>query len=163
MDDLKLNDRVQYIDNSNCIFEGTVKELFFKKQSRTNYFSNRIEYYDYLDKVKVDWDDGESVIEKVYELSKLDSELERDFRKSAQLILLEIRKHIDNASKSISLAEKISEEHGIPFSSSASPLGQDYIPESLATKYPDISCDVIESVTGVSPYDYSGWRHSSVC
>jgi hypothetical protein len=62
-------------------------------------------------------------------------------------------------------AEKLSDEHGIPFGSNISPLSQSYFPNSFREKFPDLDLDSeeIQELVGYSEYYEGGWEHSAVC
>lgn len=114
---------------------------------------------------RVKWEDDGTESEVVAEeLTERDSEMERQFRKVAAEAGIRIQEKLNQAAQLIEEAEKISEETGVPFTASVSPLGQSYIPNSLAEKFPDLDTSFAYDVTEASSeYGYGGWEHSAVC
>ena len=124
----------------------------------------REEWYkdDYYAHAVVRYNDGTEKTIKVDDLDVRDSELEREFRNKVPLIMPLIDAKLAEASKALSEAELIAEEHGIPFSSSVSFLGQGYRPESFDAKYGEVSRDIVTALTDAHN-EYAGWEHSAVC
>jgi hypothetical protein len=100
------------------------------------------------------------------EFSDFDSELEREFKVLQQTIGKEIEGKLETAAKLIKEACDIADEHGYPFYSSVSVLGQEYIPSSFKNRFEGMSPETIENLVGISAYDIEyahGWKHSAVC
>lgn len=90
------------------------------------------------------------------------SELEKTFAKVANDIIPQIEEKLAAAMKLLGEAEELSEEHGVPFYSNISPLGQSFRPESFAEKFSEVDSDVVYDLTE-SYGEYDGWQHSAVC
>lgn len=163
MEEYKVGDRVQRIEDSDEISEGTIIELFFEQRGLSSYDVHK-KHENVLTKVKVKWDLGEEEIVRVYSISLLDSELEREFRNTANETLREIQENIATATSALEKAISISERDGIPFSSNISFIGQCYVPQSLRSLHPDINRELVNSITeSYSDSGYPGWEHSAVC
>lgn len=95
----------------------------------------------------------------------VESELEQEFRKLVDNKFNLINAKLNQANQLIDEAISISEEYGIPFSSSLSQVGQSYYPNSFRKKFPDLDIDFVSEVTGSYHNDpeYGGWEHSAVC
>lgn len=95
------------------------------------------------------------------------SDLEKQFQQVNETVGKEIKEKLSAASKLVREAEKLSEQHGLPFRAGVSPLSQSYVPESFRSKWPDLDRDFAVDETGAwSEYgydDYGGWAHSAVC
>jgi hypothetical protein len=95
------------------------------------------------------------------------SALEEQFEATYDAAITSIRVEVAKAREALSAAVKIAEEHGVPFRSGISPLGQGYIPKSFEKKFPGIDENFVSEVADV--YDrygdglYAGWQHSAVC
>lgn len=164
MTEYKVGDRVQKIDSANSISEGTILQLFFVSMKIESYFNkNTTKYEDVLDKVEILWDDGTKESLSLYKISPLDSELEREFRNSASEVLSLIKEKVLEAETALNKAVAISEKYGIPFHSTVSFLGQNYIPETMASLHSDIDQDLIHSISSTYDHCESGWQHSAVC
>ena len=172
-EDWKVGDRVQrseWIDRKETIYAGILTAVITatREKSRYNgfgYHSRPPETETYVDKVTVKWDDGEEETLDQWSVQPEDSELEREFRTKAPDILDQINEKLDLANKYLSEAMDIAEEHGVPFSSGISPLGQNYMTRSFPSKWDGVSKEVVDSVTEThAEYgDYYGWQHSAVC
>ncbi len=91
------------------------------------------------------------------------SELEAEFKAHWEKHEAEIQKHVDKAYKSLQKAIALADEHGIPFYSSVSFLGQNYTPAVLK-KFADLDQQTIDDITGTyNEYGGEGWQHSDVC
>ena len=164
MTEYKVGDRVQRIEDSDEISEGTITELFFEQRRLFSFDDYNKEYESILAKVKVKWDLGEEEIVAQYSVSLLDTELEREFRNTASQTLSLIQERVNDAASALRKAISISEEYGIPFSSNVSFITQCYVPESLASLHPDINRELINSITdSYTDSEYAGWEHSAVC
>lgn len=91
------------------------------------------------------------------------SELEKKFRENYPIVQAQIQEQIKTAQKFLAQAEKLADEHGIPFYSRISPLGQRYYPPS-GEKLMDLGGDFREEFE-LYPQDdaWYGWEHSAVC
>lgn len=127
-----------------------------------DYFGRQNPAYDRVKAALVKWDDGTEGRVESYEIRAEDSELEHQFRTTANEIMNKINEKLALASKYLGEAEALADEHGIPFSSNISPLGQSYSPESFETKWEGIDKEMMQEVTGTYN-EYSGWEHSAVC
>lgn len=105
-------------------------------------------------------------------------DLENQFNEAAKAAMEKIQKHIDKANEELDKAVKVSEEYGVPFYSSISPLSQAYKPGSFAEKWAsneDESDDDLDDeddssdddnkyyIDEYSYLEYEGWQHSAVC
>jgi hypothetical protein len=164
MKEYEVGDRVQRIEDSDEISEGTITELFFEQRKLFSFNAYSKEYENTLAKVKVKWDLGEEEIVARYSVSPLDTELEREFRNTAPEALSLIQENIEAAIVALEKAVSISEKYGVPFSSGVSFISQCYVPESLASLHPDIDKELVNSITdSYSDSEYAGWEHSAVC
>lgn len=100
------------------------------------------------------------------------SDLEQKFRDVVEKVKVEIDAHLSEAAKSIRKAEKLAEEHGVPFYSSVSPLSQEYVPSTFEEKFGELldaedddgDNEVLEGILGFTPdCETEGWQHSAVC
>jgi hypothetical protein len=93
------------------------------------------------------------------------SALEKEFETAHETAITLIRVELAKAREALSAAVKIAEEHGVPFRSGISPLGQGYIPKSFKKKFPGIDENFVSEVAEVYDGDglYAGWQHSAVC
>jgi hypothetical protein len=168
----KVGDRVQWIDyekdtpTRGAIHAGVISALTMATREKRNYynrFDNATEKY--VSHVTVKWDDGEEETLNEYDVQPEDTEMEREFRKVAPSILDQIYEKVALANKYLTEAEQLSEEHGIPFGSGISSLGQDYFPSTFPAKWNEVSKEVMQEVTDThNEHDsYYGWVHSSVC
>lgn len=119
--------------------------------------------------------------------------VEDDFKAAVAKIGAEIDIELSVASAAILRAEKLSEEHGIPFYAWVSPLGQAYRPTTFEEKWSKKLNDELEAKRAerkaaglpalewgdenyiaedtdellgnldISLGEYDGWQHSSVC
>lgn len=92
--------------------------------------------------------------------------LEVEFRAAVDEVSEMIQSKLNMAATLIAEAEKISEETGVPFSASVSPLGQSYFPASFSKKYGKLGHDFVTDLTGAWTEYWSegaGWQHSDVC
>lgn len=98
--------------------------------------------------------------------------LEKKFREAYAKYNPEIKNKVREAAKLLREAEKLSEEHGIPFSSPSGGLldgsCRGYYPQSLDAIYGELleeNPDIISDVTGVYRYDSeyggAGWQSSA--
>lgn len=161
----KVGDRVQWHEGD-TFFGGAISELITETRETPSYgMYRRSTTETFVSKVIVKWDDGEEETLETYDVDPEDTPLEREFRVKAPEIAKMIYEKLELASKYLDEAEAIANEHGIPFSSSISPLGQSYMAPTFREKWPDVSKEVMESVTDTySEYDdYYGWQHSAVC
>jgi hypothetical protein len=167
MIDPKVGDRVQAYNKDGDPLDGVIVSILPPKKERTN------EYWSLSDKKRLDmtahatikWDAGGETDEPVDSIDPEDSELERQFRVEAASVIKKIDKKLAIASKALDEAVELSEKHGIPFSTSVSPLSQSYFPTTFSEKFGDIETDLVDSITGASteyPED-GGWEHSAVC
>lgn len=164
MTEYEVGDRVQRIDDSDEISEGTITELLFEQRGLFSFDIHNKEYENVLTKVKVKWDLGEEEIVARYSISFLDSELEREFRNTASQTLSLIQEKVNDAVLALTKAIAISEQYGIPFSSNVSFITQCYVPGSLKSLHPDINRELVNSITdSYTDSEYAGWEHSAVC
>jgi hypothetical protein len=91
---------------------------------------------------------------------------EAEYKKTVKVVGKQIDEKVDLATKLLLEAEALANEHGVPFYSSVSALGQHYIPNNLK-ETTGLSMETIAEITGVSEYtlddSYGGWEHSAVC
>lgn len=163
-------DRCQWEDRDNDeVTGGTVESIIPPKRMKTNDYWNTSKYSEaereeMITYAVVKWDDNTTDTVDMDDLDLEDSELEREFRNKANEVLYEIRKKCAASAKLLEEAVKLSEEHGIPFNSEVSFLGQSYFPNSFEEKYKGVDMDLVYSITDASSeYGYGGWEHSDVC
>lgn len=169
-----VEDRCQWVGlngDALVISEGTVTELVMGSREKRGSYSydpwNRNakrapEMEQYVEQVKVKWDDGEEETVSYYDVQDVDSELERTFRLAVNEAQDRIYAKLAEAEKLLDEAVAISEETGIPFGAGISPLSQSYIPNSMSDKFPDVDrsfCTEVADAYG----EYEGWQHSAVC
>lgn len=165
----KTGDKIQKIDYGSSphkIYDGEVINFIpaLKVRTRDYYSLSDKEKNDMTDHIEVKFDDGITEVLPANEVFPRDSEMERQFRNTADIATKDINVNLSIAARAIEEAESIAETYGIPFSSSVSPLSQGYTPESLDVKFPNLSKDFIYEVTETSnEYGNSGWEHSQVC
>lgn len=165
--EFKVGDRVQKFElgtGVSLIRVGTVVEVIMGNRDKFDYYSNRRRAEPYVSEVKVSWDNSDSEAETVAAgfISKEDSDLEKQFRAKAKEISGLIDAKLDEALLALNEAERLSDEHGIPFYGEVSLLGQPYVPSSFKSKWENVDPEVVGSETGVYS-DGSGWQHSQVC
>ena len=116
-----------------------------------------------VESIDIQWDDGEleTGLDE-YHVNREDSEMERQFRLAVSDAQSRIDAEMDKAWAAIRAAVAISEETGIPFSASVSPLSQSYIPDSLSSKFPGVDREFYSEIAGAYG-EYEGWQHSAVC
>ena len=120
----------------------------------------RKEYQQYYT-VKFDYDDTEQVLED-WLVAPRDSELEREFRNAADAAHNLINVKLQEASKLLDEAVKISEECGVPFHTEISYVGNAYLPESAKKKFPNLDFESMKDISGSDhEYDSPGWENSS--
>ena len=96
------------------------------------------------------------------------AELELEFKALVESVGEEIEAKLKQAKALVREAEKLSDKYGIPFFSSVSILGENYIPESFQQKFRALKPEDVADITGVPAEEiaqsYStGWNHSAVC
>ena len=166
-DKLEVGTRVQKLED-NAEPTGGVVEVFHPAEMEM-----ARDYWNYSkedqEKMKphytIKWDDGETQILSESDFNLEDNDMEREFRKAALKAEGQIQKLLDKAARAISEAEELSEQYGVPFSSSVSPIGQSYYPTTTESIFPDLDRDFIDDITGAYHSDYGeeGWQHSDVC
>lgn len=132
----------------------------------------------YQERVRVRFtDDGTEAEFESFNIARRDSELERNFRLESNGVMAKINEHLTAARNALTMAQELSEKHGIPFSAGISPLSQSYFPKSFedmwAGKFRDSEDDnvvdemyeTVSNITGAHKGEYvdSGWEHSAVC
>lgn len=91
------------------------------------------------------------------------SELEAEFQAHWEKYEEQIQEHVSEAYKALEKAVAIADEHGIPFYSRVSFLGQNYTPAVL-DQFSELDRDKIDEITGTyNEYGGEGWQHSDVC
>lgn len=163
--DWKIGDRVQS-EKGHTIRVGVVTAVDSQTVEKTkhDWFSRRETTYTEVEikSIDVKWDGGEVEQLGRYDVYPEDSEMERTFRLAVSDAHKRIEEKMDKARAALDEAVQISEETGIPFSASVSPLSQSYIPNSLSEKFPDVDRDFYSDITGTWG-EYEGWQHSAVC
>lgn len=105
----------------------------------------KIAYYKWHDEYKRLWRENLSPLEKKYLETK-------------EAVTKEINEKLEIASKAISEATQLAEEHGISFDANVSPLSQVYRAASFEEKWPELD----KSWSKDFP-EYGGWEYSAVC
>lgn len=163
--EFKVGDRCQWQDrDTDELTGGTVESIIPPKRMKTNNYWSlpQAEQDEMITYATVKWDDGTADTVDMDDLDQEDSQLEREFRNTANEALPLIREKVKAASKLLDEAVELSEKYGIPFSSEISFLGQPYKPGSFEGKFSEIDSDFVDSVTGAY-CEYEGWQHSDVC
>lgn len=112
----------------------------------------------------INWEDDDSESDvMLYGVYTRDTEYEREFRLARAAAEKRINEKLKVAMDALNEAEEISNETGIPFSSSISPLSQGYTPPGVEDKFPNVSREFINDLSDVSNEYDSGWQHSAVC
>ena len=168
MRNFSVGDRCQWIDrDTDEVTGGTVESVIPPKVMKPNnwWSYTKEQQEDFITYATVKWDDGTTDTVDMEDLDQEDSELEREFRLKANEVLLKIREKCAASAALLSEAVALSEEHGIPFNSEVSFLGQSYFPNSFKEKYKgELDSDLVYSITDASSeYGYGGWEHSDVC
>lgn len=92
--------------------------------------------------------------------------MEQEFKTLVDSIGEEIEAKLQQAHKLVKEACALADQHGVPFYSPVSTLGQNYVPELFGAKFSSLSKADITDLTSVpedalfSPY---GWNTSGVC
>ena len=166
MSEWKIGDRVQRETDSQ-INVGVVTSVDSQTVERTkyDYYTRKDVKYSEVEikSIDVKWDDGaeEKGLSR-WAVHSEDSEIERAFRVAMIDAQNRIDEKLSEARRALQEAVKISNETGIPFRASVSPLSQCYIPESLSEKFPDL--DKSAAYEMAEAYgEYDGWQHSAVC
>jgi hypothetical protein len=102
-------------------------------------------------------------LKKILNSPEDNSSLEDKFKAEYDVHFKEIEDNLIKASKYLSDAIAIAEEHGIPFRSEISFLYNDYVPESFESKWKGISRSEVATLTEVYDFNGSSWLHSAVC
>lgn len=161
----KVGELVQIDNRDNNPRDGVISALIpAKKERPTKYWEAPKEDYElWKTFITVKFEDGQEETFDSYSVSPRDSELERTFRTVAGPVMAQINAKLDEANAALSEAEKIADEHGIPFYAGISPLSQGYTPESFQEKYGEVDNDIVSDVTGCGDNSDAGWKHSAVC
>jgi len=147
---------------------GSITSVVFGEEQRNRFNYNarpsREESYTVtvIKEITIKWDNGEDETRSPWSVHKQDSEFELAFRLASSVAQKRIDEKLAMAHAALREAVKISNETGIPFNASISPLSQSYIPVSLAEKFSDLDRDFINEITD-SYGEYDGWQHSAVC
>jgi len=165
MEDVKVGDIVQWYVNGK-VKDGTVVSIIPPQTPKPPNFR----YYDYSGDDRKQFftyaviTTGDTTVTmETHILDEVDNEFEREFRLNMEKASDLINEKLREANKSLSEAEAIAEEYGVPFSSNISPLGQDYTPSSMRGKYPELDADFMHEQAGTSNDCEYGWQHSAVC
>lgn len=173
MKDFKVGDRVQLnnlFGNPNeeaGVRDGEIVSITPSKKVKPSDWWNRSkkDQEDFFPLATVKWEDGSQsdVDVTVTKLDLRDNELERKFRIEANTVMKLINKQLDIASAALNEAEKLSNEHGIPFNSGISPLCQSFFPRSFDEKFEGLDVELVYDITEANQGYDSGWEHSAVC
>lgn len=103
---------------------------------------------------------GNVEFEDEVEESEETSELIEKYRETCSKHIPQIEECMRIAEAAVRDAERIAEEHGIPFRGQVSRLRQTYTPANL----PDLDRDTIGELAGAWAESYStGWQNSQMC
>ena len=148
----KIDLKVRLINDPSC--RGTIVALSSRKNK---------------DDVIVEWQDGDCSPVNPSDLEEVplsDGQLEQQFETMADSVGAEIQTKLQQAEKLLNEACELADEHGIPFYTNVSLLGQPYVPEAFQSKWRDLDRDFVANITEVASYDLGsayGWAHSQVC
>ena len=90
----------------------------------------------------------------------------KQFEQTFNSVHDQIQAKMAEASKLISEATKLAEEHGIPFRPNrGTPFRMSYIPDSFEEKFPEVKDgDDWQDLTNAhGGWDYTGWQQSQTC
>jgi len=94
------------------------------------------------------------------------SKLEAEFERLADSVGETIKNKIMEAQKLLGEACALSDQHGIPFWTNISELGQPYVPYSFRDMWGELDYEFVTNVTEVLEedlYNSRGWNTSSIC
>jgi hypothetical protein len=160
-----VGDLVQYTDDTrifDCVLDEIVLATAPVPEGTKIWRCDLYDTNDFLDVAKVTLEDGSKKSVNLNFLTPRDSSLEREFRLAETEASRKIDEYLDQARSAINSAVEISEQYGIPFSSSISEIGQRFTPQSFSAKFEDLDQDFLDSFDIYVP-GYSGWEHSAVC
>lgn len=165
-DKLTVGSRVQKVDyEQKFIYDGVIEKITPPKREKVrDYWKySEEEQAEMVTHATVNWDNGTTEEVDLDDLTKPDTEMERDFRRAYFSTIDLIEEKLNAASDLISEAVKISEKAGVPFRAHVSPISNSYCPRSKDDKFPELDQDFVNSVTDTYDNEYGGWRHSAVC
>ncbi len=107
-------------------------------------------------------------------MTNLESDFKEELKKAIKEATAKINIKLVEANKLLMEAETISEEYGIPFHSSISPISQDYKPYSFNNKWEDYRWRNYAKNPKLNIYDLlleenielpdsEGWEYSRIC
>lgn len=93
------------------------------------------------------------------------TELEKEFSRTVAEVGPKIQKKLDEASRALDEAVRLSEENGIPFVGNPTPLNNNYVPISYDEKFGELDEEFVSDLTDVWPNEFGGdgWAHSDIC
>jgi hypothetical protein len=168
MSEFEVHDEVQLIDyDDDSIKDGVVTVVCpasRPKPERSWSTEEQAKKSEWIPSITIKWEDGTESTHLEDEIEVRDSEVERQFRLTVNEIGTKIQDKLSKAAKLINEAEELAEEHGVPFNSGVSPLGQCYIPGSLGSLFSELDKEFAYNLTETyKEYGNEGWAHSAVC
>lgn len=165
---LKAGSRVQYHDRmANKVSVGVIGQVIPAIQKKRYGYPDEAPITDQdrremQDWFSVKWDSGEVETIEQWRCTVEDDELEREYRVTYLQANYQIQEKLSQASKFLVEAQQISEETGVAFDSSLSPITQTYRPISQEEKWKGLDQKFVADVTGAHN-EWAGWEHSQVC
>jgi hypothetical protein len=98
--------------------------------------------------------------------TKNNSKLEQEFTELVDTFGEQILAHCKDAARSLKAACDLADQHGIPFFTNVSLLGQPYVPETFKSKWGQLDKDFVTNLTDLTTNDLGyayGWATSQVC
>lgn len=99
------------------------------------------------------------------------SPLAQEFEQLCETVQAQIDEKLDQAMAALREAQKLADQHGVPFRSGISPLTNSYVPANFKkTKFAELDTSTVCEIAGVwgeyirDMFEYDGgWLHSAVC
>jgi hypothetical protein len=96
------------------------------------------------------------------------TQLEAEFKVLVDSVGEEIEAKLKQAKKLVKEAAKLSQEHGVPFYSPVSILGECYVPNTFRQRFGALKPEDVADLTSVPEEELKsvyvdGWNHSQVC
>lgn len=95
-------------------------------------------------------------------------ELEKEFKDTFEQHSQEIELKLAAAEKALDEARELSEKHGIPFDTTISYLYNQYVPNSMKQKFPEIDLEFVKEISDIEYFGtscgdivYPGWQVST--
>jgi hypothetical protein len=120
--------------------------------------------------VVVEWDMDHRVepieFQELSIIPESDGSLEKEFEQLMDSVGEQIKAHVRAAQQAIQLAVNLADDHGIPFFTTVSEIGQPYVPYSFRDKWADLDPHYVADLTEIGAHELArsgGWNTSQVC